>query len=53
MTLPAVERAVAEAVPRFNWCMEKTSKAVAEQIGYSTGSCLTRRSLEKDKQRFR
>ncbi|KAG0433567.1 hypothetical protein HPB47_019801 [Ixodes persulcatus] len=37
-------RAVAEAVSRFNQGMSKTSKAVAEQLDYSTGSCLTRRS---------
>ncbi|KAG0430004.1 hypothetical protein HPB47_023088 [Ixodes persulcatus] len=51
--LLAVERAVVEAVSRFNQGMVKTSKAVAEQLGYSTGSCLTRRNLEKDKQRLR
>lgn len=32
--------------------MAKTSKAVAEQLGYSTGSCLKCRSLEKGKQRL-
>lgn len=36
-SLLSVERAVAEAVSRFNQGMAKTSKAVAAQIGYSTG----------------
>ncbi|KAG0413615.1 hypothetical protein HPB47_009219 [Ixodes persulcatus] len=51
MTLLAVESAVAEAVSGFNQDVAKTSKAVTEQLRCSTGSCLTRRSLEKDKQR--
>ncbi|KAG0423238.1 hypothetical protein HPB47_000973 [Ixodes persulcatus] len=46
-SLLSVERAVAEAVSRFNQGMAKTSKAVAAQLRYSTGSCLIRRSLEK------
>ncbi|KAM7303813.1 poly [ADP-ribose] polymerase 1 [Ixodes scapularis] len=33
--------------------MAKTSKALAAQLGYSTGSCLIRRSLEKDRRRLR
>ncbi|KAG0422453.1 hypothetical protein HPB47_001718 [Ixodes persulcatus] len=33
--------------------LAKTSKPVAEQLGYSSGSCLIRRSLKKDKQRLR
>ncbi|CAN7947863.1 unnamed protein product [Ixodes hexagonus] len=52
-SLLSVERAVAEAVSRFNQGMAKTSKAVAAQLGYSTGSCLIRRSLEKDRRRLR
>ncbi|KAG0427936.1 hypothetical protein HPB47_025048 [Ixodes persulcatus] len=32
--------------------MTKTSKVVAEQLGYVTGSCPTRRSPKKDKQRL-
>ncbi|XP_070395670.1 uncharacterized protein [Dermacentor albipictus] len=46
-SLLAVERAVAEAVSRFNQGMAATSRAVAAQLGYSPGSCLIRRSLEK------
>ncbi|KAM7311103.1 hypothetical protein ISCGN_008011 [Ixodes scapularis] len=52
-SLLSVERAVAEAVSRFNQGMAKTSEAVAAQLGYSTGSCLIRRSLEKDRRRLR
>lgn len=51
-SLLAVQRAVAEAVSRFNQGMAATSRAVAEQLGYSPGRCLIRRSLEKDKQRL-
>ncbi|KAG0410553.1 hypothetical protein HPB47_012323, partial [Ixodes persulcatus] len=51
-SLLAVEVAIAEAVSGFKQDMATTSKAAAEQLGYSTGSCLTRRSLEKDKQRL-
>ncbi|CAN7983167.1 unnamed protein product [Ixodes pacificus] len=51
-SLLSVERAVAEAVSRFNQGMSKTSQAVAAQLGYSTGSCLIRRSLEKDRRRL-
>ncbi|KAM7302577.1 hypothetical protein ISCGN_018085, partial [Ixodes scapularis] len=52
-SLLSVERAVAEAMSRFNQGMAKTSNAVAAQLGYSTGSCLIRRSLEKDRRRLR
>lgn len=51
-SLLAVERAVAEAVLRFNQGMAETIRAVAEQLGYSPGSCLIRRSLEKDRKRL-
>lgn len=47
-----MERAVAEAVSRFNQGMVETKRAVAEQLGYSPGSCLIRRSLEKDRKRL-
>lgn len=51
-SLLAVERAAAEAVSRFNQGMAETNRAVAEQLGYSPGSCLIRRSLEKDRKRL-
>lgn len=51
-SLLAMERAVAEAVSRFNQGMTKTSMVVAEQLCYVTGSCPTRRSPKKDKQKL-
>lgn len=51
-SLLAVEKAVADAVLRFNQGMVETIKAIAGQLVSSAGSCLIRRRLEKDKRRL-
>lgn len=51
-SLLSVTRAVAEAVAVFNQGRRKTNESVASGLGYACGNCLTRRSVEKDRQRL-
>lgn len=51
-SLRSIERAVAEAVSRFNQGVTKSNVEIAEKLGYSAGYNLVRRSLEKDKTRL-
>lgn len=51
-SLRSVERAVAEAISRFNQGATKSNEAIAEKLGYSAGNLFMRRSLEKDKTRL-
>ncbi|KAL1423754.1 hypothetical protein MTO96_020818 [Rhipicephalus appendiculatus] len=52
-SLRSIERAVAEAISRFNQGMTKSNIEIAEKLGYNAGYNLVRRSLEKDKNRLR
>ncbi|KAL1417675.1 hypothetical protein MTO96_026641 [Rhipicephalus appendiculatus] len=51
-SLRSIERAVAEAISRFNQGMTKSNIEIAEKLGYNAGYNLVRRSLEKDKNRL-
>lgn len=51
-SLRSIERAVAEAISRFNQGTTKSNVEIAEKLGYSAGNNLVRRSLEKDKGRL-
>ncbi|KAH7960309.1 hypothetical protein HPB49_018600 [Dermacentor silvarum] len=51
-SLRSIERAVAEAISRFNQGITKSNTQIAEKLGYSAGSCFVRHSLEKDKSRL-
>ncbi|KAH7952586.1 hypothetical protein HPB52_024184 [Rhipicephalus sanguineus] len=51
-SLRSIERAVAEAVSRFNQGVTKSNVEIAEKLGYSAGYNLVRCSLEKDKTRL-
>ncbi|KAG0415448.1 hypothetical protein HPB47_007390 [Ixodes persulcatus] len=51
-SLLSVTRAVAEAVAVFNQGRRETNESVASGLGYASGNCLARRSLEKDQQRL-
>ncbi|KAH9377430.1 hypothetical protein HPB48_016807 [Haemaphysalis longicornis] len=51
-SLRSIERAVAEAISRFNQGLTSSNVEVAENLGYRAGSCLVRRSLEKDEARL-
>lgn len=52
-SLLSVTRAVAEAVSVFNQGRRETNEGIASGLGYTAGSCLLRRSLEKDKKRLK
>lgn len=52
-SLHSVQRAVAEAISRFNQGVTKSNTVIAEKLGYSAGSHAVRRSLEKDRRRIR
>ncbi|KAH9371997.1 hypothetical protein HPB48_022806 [Haemaphysalis longicornis] len=47
-SLRSVERAVAEAVSRFNQGVTRSNAEIAEKLGYSPGGRSVLRSLEKD-----
>ncbi|KAH7961599.1 hypothetical protein HPB52_010717 [Rhipicephalus sanguineus] len=51
-SLHSAQRAVAEAISRFNQGLTKSSTAIAEKLGYSAGARAVRRSLEKDRRRI-
>ncbi|KAL1470349.1 hypothetical protein MTO96_040485 [Rhipicephalus appendiculatus] len=51
-SLRSIERAVAEAISRFNQGMTKSNIEIAEKLGYNAGYNLVRRSLEKDRNRL-
>ncbi|KAH9372086.1 hypothetical protein HPB48_017427 [Haemaphysalis longicornis] len=51
-SLRSIERAVAEAISRFNQGLTSSNVDVAENLGYSAESCLVQRSLEKDQARL-
>lgn len=51
-SLHSVQRAVAEAISRFNQGVTKSSTTIAEKLGYSAGSHAVHRSLEKDRRRL-
>ncbi|KAH9383266.1 hypothetical protein HPB48_024383 [Haemaphysalis longicornis] len=48
-SLLSITRAVAEAVSVFNRGRRETNESIAAGLGYTAGSCLVRRSLEKDR----
>ncbi|XP_042145869.1 SAC3 domain-containing protein 1 isoform X2 [Ixodes scapularis] len=48
VSLPRCLRAVAEAVSIFNQGQKKTNESVVASLGYTVGSALIRRSIEKD-----
>lgn len=50
-SLLSVTRAVTEAVSVFN--KGKTDESIAFGLSYTTGSCILRRSLEKDQKRLK
>lgn len=52
-SLFSVQRAVAEAISRYNQGVLKTNQIVTECLGFAPGQCLARRSLEKDRGRLR
>ncbi|CAN8004346.1 unnamed protein product [Ixodes hexagonus] len=51
-SLFSVQRAVAEAVSVFNQGQKKTNESVVASLGYTAGSALIRRSIEKDDRRL-
>lgn len=51
--LSVMTRAVAEAVLVFNRGRRETNESIALGLGCTAGSCLLRRSLEKDKKRLK
>ncbi|KAH9364082.1 hypothetical protein HPB48_012980 [Haemaphysalis longicornis] len=52
-SLLSITRAVAEAVSVFNRGRRETNESIAAGLGYTAGSCLVRRSLEKDRKRLK
>ncbi|CAN8014554.1 unnamed protein product [Ixodes persulcatus] len=51
-SLFSVQRAGAEAVSVFNQGQKKTNESVVASLGYTAGSALIRRSIEKDDRRL-
>ncbi|KAM7282574.1 hypothetical protein ISCGN_002720 [Ixodes scapularis] len=52
-SLDSVKRAAAEAVAVYNQGRRATNESIAAGLGYATGDCLVRRSIEKDSLRLR
>ncbi|CAN7946066.1 unnamed protein product [Ixodes pacificus] len=52
-SLDSVKRAAAEAVAVYNQGRRATNESIATGLGYATGDCLVRRSIEKDSLRLR
>ncbi|KAG0421078.1 hypothetical protein HPB47_003020 [Ixodes persulcatus] len=52
-SLDSVKRAAAEAVAIYNQGRRATNESIAAGLGYATGDCLVRRSIEKDSLRLR
>lgn len=51
-SLHNMQRAAAQAICRFNQGVMRSNTAIVKKLGYSAGSSMVRRSLEKDRWRL-